>query len=531
VTVRAFVIMLLLATSATLRAQVTPPATTAAPSSGCPSFTTIDEFVYCKAMAILDKQQVGQNGRGSDRQKESPSTDPRSTSLVDQSSATDFISVAASLIPVSPSLSQTGSSGTSSSSQTGAGTGAATTSFYALMAAFNKTSPTDPAFYQDHVFSRRLSFTIGTAASTQATDNTSTPSTVYGGKVLLINRRELYTKDNLKAIRTIQTQLSDETVAAARLTSRIEEIMCASLHPDCVADRALSTVGVILSAPGTGYKKGDILTVGGSGTGATVEVLLVDKDGAVLQPIVIKSSGNKYSLASNVPTNGGSGNGATVNITALSSLDIGVLTTFQNTQLTPANLSSTVKAVPSDAMKQIEATVESGIKPFSTLRTSLNNTYDEISGAMQVSISGAANVRTGLGNNNYRGEFILDKGLTKSGSINWTINGSFDYTDRKNGIDSRGGRVATSFQGDLTRPNGGWSKAPLTLIFSGETDWLSSQKPQYSFDAKLSIPITAGFDLPIEYRFANRAAQINQHDSQVRLGLTIDISRITQALK
>jgi hypothetical protein len=145
-----------------------------------------------------------------------------------------------------------------------------------------------------------------------------------------------------------------------------------------------------------------------------------------------------------------------------------------------------------------------------------------------MSISGTANTRTSQGND-YRAEFIFDRGL--STRINWTVNGSFDYTDRKMGLDSKGGRLATSFQGDLTNPIGGWSKAPLTLSFSGEGDWRSLQKPQYSFDSKLSVPITSGFDIPIEYRYANRAAQINKADSQVRFGLTVDLSRIVQALK
>ena len=268
-TFRAFGIALLIVCPVTLPAQTAPAAApaAAAPSAGCPNFKTIDEYVYCQAIAILDKQQVGQNGKGSDRQLQSPSTDSRSTSLVDQSSATDFVSAAASLIAVAPSLSQSGSGNISGSSQTGTGTGTTTVSLYALMAAFNKASPTDPTFYKDHVFSRRISFTIGTAASTQATDNTTTPSTVYGAKYLIINRRELYRKDNLDRISHIQKDLSNETVAAAQLTPKIEEIMCAALHSDCSVTGALSKVGVTVSIPGSGYKPGDILEVGGTGSG------------------------------------------------------------------------------------------------------------------------------------------------------------------------------------------------------------------------------------------------------------------------
>jgi len=57
------------------------------------------------------------------------------------------------------------------------------------------------------------------------------------------------------------------------------------------------------------------------------------------------------------------------------------------------------------------------------------------------------------------------------------------------------------------------------------------QKPQYTFQAKLSIPLIFGVDLPIVYQYANRAAQINQSNSEARLGLSIDLSRLAQAFK
>ncbi len=73
-------------------------------------------------------------------------------------------------------------------------------------------------------------------------------------------------------------------------------------------------------------------------------------------------------------------------------------------------------------------------------------------------------------------------------------------------------------RGKLTDPKGGWSKAPITLSFSGEGDWLTAQKPQYTFDAKLSVPISSGLTLPVEYRYANRAAQNQRQQFSSPLG-------------
>jgi hypothetical protein len=414
---------------------------------------TFDAWVEGRISAVLDKQQasdqVGQNGKGVDRQRESPSTDPRSTSLVDQSSATDFLSAAMNVVPVTPGLSQVVSPG-NSSDPSSAGSGTVTSSLYALLAAANKKNPTDPVFYKSHVTARRLSLTVGTAASKKETDNTDQPSAVYGAKLLLINHRELYTKDNLAAIKLVQVALSNATAHGAVLKKRIQLAIFKALHPadvhfDGSADEA-AVQAFILTAP-----------------------------------------------------------------------------------FSDANFPATLNALSTDTLKQIDELIDSLIEPQAALRRSLQNTYDQISKGMQFSIAYTANIRDAKGNNGHRAELIFDYGL--SSRINWTFNASGDYTDRKAATDSRGGRVATEFQGNLTKSDSAWGRTPLQLSFSGESQWLTQQKPQYTFQTKLSIPLVSGIDLPIVYRYANRTALLNQKDSEARLGLSIDISRLTKGIK
>ncbi len=179
-------------------------APSSAPGAGCPNFTSIDEFgVLPRDVCVGQGAGRTERGRGLIVRKNRPRRSC-STSLVDQSSATDFVSIAASLIPVGPTLGQSGAS--QSSGQSGTGSGTATASIYALLAGFNHIGPTDPRFYREHVNSRRITFTIGTATSTQAENNSTTPATVYGAKLLLINSRELYTTGNLNRIRVVQTR-------------------------------------------------------------------------------------------------------------------------------------------------------------------------------------------------------------------------------------------------------------------------------------------------------------------------------------
>ena len=401
---------------------------------------------------ILNQQTVGQNGLGSDKQRESPSADSRSTSLVDQSSATDFFSVAANVIPVTPGLSQfVSATGSTTGTNGAAGSTTATASLFALLAALNKVSPTDPKFYAEHVFSRRFSFTVGTAASSLATDNTDTPATVYGAKVLLINSRELYTKANLAKLREVQEANANAAKASVALKSQIQNLIFAALNPTSI-----------------------------------------DEAGKPSDPIKFRDFLKDH------------------------------LVSDAEFQATLGNLSNGTK-------KRIQTLIENSIAAFSQERAVLQEKYDEISKAQQLSISYTADIRDPKGNNDHRVELIFDYGL--SPRINWTVNASGDYTDRKSAPDSKGGRVATCFKGNLTEPDSAWGKNPITLTFSGEGKWQTSQKPQYTFEAKLTIPLVPGVELPLAYRYANRIAQINQTDSEARLGLSVDISRLAHGFK
>ncbi len=401
--------------------------------------------------ATLQKEQVGLNGKGSDRQRESPSADPRSTSLVDQPSATEFFSVATSIIPVMPGLPQVASSAGSTNSDSGAaGSTTATATAYALLTAFNKVSPTDPDFYAQHVLARRVSFTVGTAASKVETDNTNAPATVYGTKVLLIDSRELYSAKNLNRLRDVQHAVSVAAKQSAFLKAQIKELIFKSLNPNSLTPE-----------------------------GRPDPLAFIDFD----------------------------------------------RTHFS----TDEAFASTYDTLDPETRKRIQALITDTIDTFSRERKALQDTYDAIRKGQQLSISYTADIRDAKGNNEHRVEMIFDYGL--SPHINWTLNASGDYTDRKSALDSKGGRIATSFAGDLTKSDSAWGKTPIRLSFSGEGRWQTAQRPQYTFESKLTIPLATGLDLPIVYRYANRIAQIDQTDSEARLGISVDLSRLAQAFK
>ena len=169
---------------------------------------------------------VDENSRSPLRQREAPASNTRSTSLVDGSAASDFVSVALSFLPVPPTSDASSTSGSSSS----AGSGSFTVSAYSLLALANGTSLTDPEFYAEHTGARRFFFTLGTAASEMERDNTDRQASVVGFKYLAVNQRDLYAEQNLERIRQIQQDTSQRTLLSLRLRDEIERIIFVGLR-------------------------------------------------------------------------------------------------------------------------------------------------------------------------------------------------------------------------------------------------------------------------------------------------------------
>jgi hypothetical protein len=111
----------------------------AASLTTCPSIAaaqTFDQWFDTRVDHAVSVATVAENSTGAERQREAPS-DPRSTSLVDQTSSTDFVAAAVNLATViDPRV-----AALTGSSATGAGTGSqvVTTSVYALLAGLNAT--------------------------------------------------------------------------------------------------------------------------------------------------------------------------------------------------------------------------------------------------------------------------------------------------------------------------------------------------------------------------------------------------------
>jgi hypothetical protein len=166
----------------------------------------------------------------------------------------------------------------------------------------------------------------------------------------------------------------------------------------------------------------------------------------------------------------------------------------------------------------------------------IQDTIQTIQNAFQFSISGQATIGdTQAQSSDYRGQVALEKGA--GANWNFTFNGSFDYINsHQAGADTRGGRAALDLQYMLApwtstsaKVSSG-NKKPISIDFSGESDWFESFRPSYVGQVKLNIPLSAGIDLPLSFSYASSANLLHEEHAVGKIGLTFDVSRITAAL-
>ncbi len=419
--------------------------------------TRIEGKVAARETAV-NKLEVETNSNRAIRQKDAPSADSRSTSLVDQSSATDFVSMALALTPATSS---------SSANDTG-GNGVVTATAYSLLALLNKTELTDPAFYKAHTMARQISFSLGSTASDQAKDNTTDSGTTIGFKYTFLNEREIYSKRNQMLLSKVQEQLSKSAAVEVKVRARVLALLVCAQNPNGI----------------TGVSAVDLASFCESGV-------------------------NKANPPG--PLN-----------TAIAPVALMANDTSQFTTL--------IESMPESVIKKVDSLIDANMESFGALRDIIDSTYDQIKQGRQLAFSATFINRPGQGTDDYRTSVVYDYGL--SPSINWTVNASFDYRNRTNSFDSRGGRFATEFLGRLTDYGDGlWGHQPITISFSGEGKWLTQQLPQYSIQAKVTIPVGAGINVPIIYRWSKRIDLLDEQGKELKLGLSVDFGSLAQVLK
>ena len=160
---------------------LTPLVLTAALSNAQPGGARV-QWLNKKLKEMAAKSAPAAEAGSPKTQAESPSIDPGSPSIIDRSKPTEFFDLAMSLGR---------NNGTGGN---GIATGTATATLYSVFAAMQKKSLVDPDFYEQQRHLRRVSFTLGTAASDKDKDGTTTDAAVYGLRVNLYDGTDLFAR-------------------------------------------------------------------------------------------------------------------------------------------------------------------------------------------------------------------------------------------------------------------------------------------------------------------------------------------------
>ena len=155
---------------------------------------------------------------------------------------------------------------------------------------------------------------------------------------------------------------------------------------------------------------------------------------------------------------------------------------------------------------------------------------DRIRRGKQLSVAYFTKQREDEGSDEHRAELIYDHGL--STRLNWTVNASFDFTDRKTGDDTKSGRIATEFQAKLGGESARtWSARPVMLSGGGEASKEPDSDLLLRVQLKLVVPVTAGVDIPIAYSYANRDTDQFTSGSQLKFSLALDPVRLRERFR
>ena len=134
-----------------------------------------------------------------------------SGSLVDQSSASDLIGLAANFA---------GLSATSNDAKEDPTSVSVTASAYSLLAAIKRVDPLNPVFYDQNREWRNFSVTLG-YDDENLPDGTTQRAKIFGGKFMFINRRDPGLQRNQKYIKPVSDQLETASKVFGDLSLRV----------------------------------------------------------------------------------------------------------------------------------------------------------------------------------------------------------------------------------------------------------------------------------------------------------------------
>lgn len=481
-----------------------PPIATPTDTDPCPqtntgatgqTSTSLNADLNCR---VKEAARAKIQQRETTKQAEPPNMSNNSTSLVDTSSAGDLVNVGLSLA---------GLTGGTNDPSKNANSVSVTTSAYALYAASRGADPLNPGFYNRNSGWRKLSLTLGYDDETSKTGVTQRAK-IFGVKYLIIDKRDPARKRHLADYNTVGENLKKAAIAFGNLDEKISYYFATN-----------RTVKEKILVPQFRVFLNERLKNLGQGAN-------VASDAARITGLTSRiESGQIFILNNNgLPPNTGESGEWTREEKEFYSDN------FRAPYLSLGYRAKLKEAVGQQVLDDLDAFVNKQLtdtKAYEDLSDSTREALERIRRAPQFSFYFLTKQRS-VGEDEYTGETIFDYGVANR--INLTLNGNYFYRNSKIiGGDTRGGKFSGQFRFQMT-PEKLAGRNPLFLSVSGDAEAVSGRKPTFHAQAKLTIPILNGLDLPFSVTYANRTGLIKENKIKGQFGFSIDTSRLLQAL-
>jgi hypothetical protein len=543
-------------------------------AQGCSTSPDLTSCVNARVVELV-KAKTDQNSNT--KQAETPSSSSNSSSLVDQSSASDLFGVGLNLA---------GLSGNSNSTDNQPNSVSVTTSAYALYAAFKGVDPLNPDFYNTHRDWRRFSVTLGYDEEKLSSGDTQ-KAKLFGIKYLVINHRDPNRKEFQEAIRSeLLTALGNSTISFADVINKVKTFIftndaVVSTHMKGAfaeflnqkeTDVKLATftaAKIALNARQTAVTSpNDRQAVKNTATQTSIAELnshrTVDGNAAASEVIdaVEKAAADRSKTAQDVADAAQAAadkyaitaDAKKIHIAELKSQDIRTLFTFENgftasnsdqvllefrenfinTYMTGPGFEK-IKAVLGDSLtEEIDKELQDA-KNFVELRKVSLEIIDKIRTAPQLSIAYFTKQRK-EGIDEHKAEVIFEWGIAPKWNL--TANAAFQYNDsRVIGGDTRSGTFAAQFRYRVNHNDRDLASllqnhSPIFFDLSAEGSRANGKPTILKAQAKLTIPLwDTGIQFPISVTLANRTELVKEKEVRGNFGFTFDFSKLLSVVQ
>jgi hypothetical protein len=201
---------------------------------------------------------------------------------------------------------------------------------------------------------------------------------------------------------------------------------------------------------------------------------------------------------------------------------------FEGTLGDPAGFQALLSSLTDDEKKSLDGIISKRISAFVNLDTASRNAVKAIRTRAQLALAFTTTQRKGGRPDEYNGTLTFDKGM---GTNSISMNGSFIFKRNGLGEDTSGGKFAAAFHLPLSGFKPLDYKDPMLLSIEGDATAMTKTAPIYKAQAKLTIPLMAGMEIPISVSVANRTEFVNEKEVKGKFGFTFDVSKALKAFR